>query len=104
MPFCFTTKIDHSLSILFENCEQFIDQSLSMVGLGHVGVVVCVFAVVWEERQREAHTTDVFVTVEFGRMHDWTSVTTYSVRTFKTCAYQQISRLETLRIECRSQV
>ena len=50
----------------------------------------------------EAHTTDVFVTVEFGRMHDWTSVTTYSVRTFKTCAYQQISRLETLRIECRS--
>ena len=77
---------------------------LNVVGLGHVGVVVCVFAVVWEERQREAHTTDVFVTVEFGRMHDWTSVTTYSVRTFKTCAYQQISRLETLRIECRSQV
>ena len=55
-------------------------------------------------QDREAHTTDVFVTVEFGRMHDWTSVTTYSVRTFKTCAYQQISGLETLRIECRSQV
>ena len=44
--------------------------------------------------KREAHTTDVFVTVEFGRMHDWTAVTTYSVRTFKTCAYQQISVLE----------
>ncbi len=32
--------------------------------------------------------------VEFGRMHDWTAVTTYSVKTFKTCAYQQISELE----------
>jgi len=32
--------------------------------------VSVVFAVVWGERQREAHTTDVFVTVEFGRMHD----------------------------------
>jgi hypothetical protein len=28
---------------------------------------LCVFAVVWGERRREAHTTDVFVTVEFGR-------------------------------------
>jgi hypothetical protein len=36
-----------------------------------VWLCVCVvFAVVWGERQREAHTTDVFVTVEFGRMHD----------------------------------
>ncbi len=26
---------------------------------------------------------------KFGRMHDWTSVTTYSVRTFKTFAYQR---------------
>ncbi len=33
--------------------------------------------------KRETHTTDVFVTVEFGRMHDCTAVTTYSVRTFK---------------------
>ena len=30
-------------------------------------LVVCVFGVVWGERQKEAHTTDVFVTVEFGR-------------------------------------
>ncbi len=74
------------------------------VVFGCVGLCGVVFAVVGGERQREAHTTDVFVTVEFGRMHYWTSVTTYSVRTFKTCAYQQISRLETLRIECRSQV
>ncbi len=74
-------------------------------GLCRVFVWYCVvFAVVWGERRREAHTTDVFVTVEFGRIYDFTSVTTYGMRTFKTCAYQQISRLETLRIECRSQV
>ncbi len=28
--------------------------------------------------KREAHITDVFVTVEFDRMVDWTAVTTYS--------------------------
>ncbi len=58
------------------------------------------------------HRTHLFIThdsvviafVEFGRMHDQTAVTTYSVRTFETCAYQQIGELETLRIECRSQV
>ncbi len=39
--------------------------------------------------------------VESGRSHDCSSITTYKFGTFKTCAYQQIGRLETLRILVR---
>jgi hypothetical protein len=38
-------------------------------------VLCCgLLAVMWGERQGEAHTADVFVTVEFGRMHDCTGL------------------------------
>ena len=34
------------------------------------GVVYCLRWCGGSVKEREAHTTDVFVTVEFGRMHD----------------------------------
>ena len=39
------------------------------VGLWWCGVMFC-GGVGGSVQEREAHTTDVFVTVEFGRMHD----------------------------------